>query len=62
VHGGHTKAFDDEATLQDIFYEKVLADVRINYFFHDVDMKKQRGHQVYSVVSRGCSCFKITMP
>lgn len=26
----------------DTFYEKVLADDRINYFFNDVDMKKQK--------------------
>lgn len=29
----------------DQFYIKVLADNRINHFFNDVDMIKQRGHQ-----------------
>ncbi len=29
----------------DKFYEKVLADERINHFFTDIDMKKQRQHQ-----------------
>ena len=29
----------------DKFYEKVLADERINDFFTDIDMKKQRQHQ-----------------
>ena len=61
-HDWHTKAFDNEASLQDIFYEKVLADARINYFFHDVDMKKQRSHQVYFVLSHGCFSYKIAMP
>lgn len=30
----------------DIFYKKVLADKRINHFFEDIDMEKQRGKQV----------------
>ncbi|MCB1533108.1 MAG: group 1 truncated hemoglobin [Alphaproteobacteria bacterium] len=29
----------------DLFYEKVLADPRINHFFTDVDMTRQRSHQ-----------------
>ncbi|MBL4771366.1 MAG: group 1 truncated hemoglobin [Planctomycetes bacterium] len=29
----------------DLFYEKVLADTRINHFFKDVDMAKQKGKQ-----------------
>ncbi|GAX35499.1 group I truncated hemoglobin [Nodularia sp. NIES-3585] len=29
----------------DKFYERVLRDERINYFFKDVDMVKQRNHQ-----------------
>ncbi|WP_274363367.1 group I truncated hemoglobin [Paenibacillus thermotolerans] len=29
----------------DIFYKKVLADERVNSFFKDTDMEKQRRHQ-----------------
>ncbi|BBM83709.1 group I truncated hemoglobin [Candidatus Uabimicrobium amorphum] len=29
----------------DKFYDRVLQDERINYFFKDTDMKKQRNHQ-----------------
>lgn len=29
----------------DLFYDKVLADSRINHFFSDTDMARQRGHQ-----------------
>ena len=29
----------------DAFYEKVLSDDRINYFFANTDMKRQRAHQ-----------------
>jgi len=29
----------------DLFYQKALADSRINYFFESVDMTKQRGKQ-----------------
>ena len=29
----------------DLFYVKVLADERINHFFTDTDMDRQRGHQ-----------------
>ena len=29
----------------DLFYDKVLADTRINHFFTDIDMARQRGHQ-----------------
>ena len=29
----------------DLFYQKVLADPRINHFFDGVDMQKQRAHQ-----------------
>ncbi len=29
----------------DLFYQKVLADPRINHFFENVDMVRQRGHQ-----------------
>ena len=29
----------------DLFYNKVLADDRINHFFSDTDMTRQRGHQ-----------------
>ena len=29
----------------DLFYEKVMADDRINYLFDSVDMKRQRGKQ-----------------
>jgi len=32
--------------LQDIFYDKIMADDRLNYFFEGVDMKAQRVHQV----------------
>lgn len=28
-----------------IFYDKMLADDRVNYFFDGIDMKKQRAHQ-----------------
>ena len=31
---------------QDIFYDKMIADPRVNYFFEGIDMKKQRDHQV----------------
>jgi len=29
----------------DLFYDKVIADSRINHFFSDTDMARQRGHQ-----------------
>lgn len=29
----------------DLFYEKVMADDRINHFFENVDMKRQAAHQ-----------------
>lgn len=29
----------------DLFYDKVLADARINHFFTDTEMDRQRGHQ-----------------
>lgn len=29
----------------DLFYDKVLADSRINHFFINTDMARQRGHQ-----------------
>ena len=29
----------------DLFYEKVLADERVNFFFADIDMASQRKHQ-----------------
>lgn len=29
----------------DLFYDKVLADERINHFFTNTDMARQRGHQ-----------------
>ncbi len=29
----------------DLFYDKALADTRINYFFTDTDMERQRSHQ-----------------
>lgn len=29
----------------DIFYDKIMADDRINYFFEGIDMPKQRAHQ-----------------
>jgi len=29
----------------DIFYEKMLGDNRVNFFFEGIDMKKQRSHQ-----------------
>ena len=29
----------------DIFYDKIMADSRINHFFENVDMKKQRAKQ-----------------
>ena len=32
--------------MQDLFYDKMLADDRVNFFFQGVDMKKQRAHQV----------------
>lgn len=32
-------------TAVDIFYRKVLADDRVNYFFDNVDMEKQIGKQ-----------------
>ena len=32
--------------MQDLFYDKMLADDRVNFFFKGVDMKKQRAHQV----------------
>ena len=31
---------------QDLFYDKMMADRRVSYFFEGVDMKKQRAHQV----------------
>lgn len=33
------------AAVVDRFYEKVLADERINHFFEHTDMEKQRKHQ-----------------
>lgn len=30
----------------DLFYDKMLADARVSYFFDGIDMKKQRAHQV----------------
>ncbi|MGC5326188.1 group I truncated hemoglobin [Brevibacillus sp. SYSU BS000544] len=33
------------AQIVDTFYEKVLADDRVNHFFKDTDMDKQREHQ-----------------
>ena len=33
-----------DATV-DLFYEKVLADPRINHFFADTDMEQQKNHQ-----------------
>ena len=30
----------------DIFYDRMLADDRVNFFFEGVDMRKQRAHQV----------------
>jgi len=32
--------------LQDIFYDKMLADDRVNFFFDGIDMEKQHAHQV----------------
>ncbi len=32
--------------LQDVFYNKVMADDSLNYFFEGVNMKAQRAHQV----------------
>ena len=32
--------------LQDVFYNKVMADDRLNHFFEGIDMKAQRVHQV----------------
>ncbi|BDA45265.1 probable group 1 truncated hemoglobin [Coccomyxa sp. Obi] len=29
----------------DLFYDKMMADPRVNYFFEGIDMKKQRAHQ-----------------
>lgn len=34
---------------QDLFYDKMMADPRVNYFFEGIDMKKQRAHQVRSL-------------
>lgn len=34
--------------LQDVFYQKMLGDPRVNFFFEGVDMKAQRAHQVSS--------------
>lgn len=31
---------------QELFYDKMLADPRISYFFDGIDMRKQRAHQV----------------
>lgn len=31
---------------QDLFYDKMIADPRVSYFFEGIDMKKQRAHQV----------------
>ncbi len=39
---GGEKAID---VAVDMFYEKVLADARINHFFQNVDMKRQAGMQ-----------------
>ena len=33
---------------QDLFYNKMLADPRLNFFFEGIDMQQQRGHQVQS--------------
>ena len=32
--------------MQDLFYNKMMADDRVNFFFNGVDMKQQRAHQV----------------
>lgn len=29
----------------EIFYEKIMADTRVSFFFEDVDMTRQRAHQ-----------------
>ena len=34
------------SSMQDLFYDKMMADDRVNFFFKGVDMKKQRAHQV----------------
>ncbi len=33
-------------SAQDLFYDKMIDDPRVSYFFEGVDMKKQRAHQV----------------
>ncbi len=33
-------------SAQDLFYDKMIADPRVNFFFEGIDMKKQRAHQV----------------
>ena len=33
-------------SMQDLFYDKMMADDRIYFFFKGVDMKRQRAHQV----------------
>ena len=30
--------------MQDLFYDKMMADDRVNFFFKGVDMKQQRVH------------------
>lgn len=39
------------AKVVDVFYDQVLADARINDFFRNTDMQKQRRHQTAFVAS-----------
>lgn len=39
------------AAVVDEFYDRVMADDRVNYYFEDVDMTRQRAHQAQFISS-----------
>ena len=39
------------ASVVDTFYDRVMADERVNHYFEDVDMTKQRAHQAQFISS-----------
>lgn len=46
VYGNEAMSSSWCISLQDIFYDRMLADPRVAHFFDGIDMKKQRAHQV----------------
>ena len=49
--------------MQDLFYDKMMADDRVNFFFNGVDMKRQRAHQVsHPACLLTGSCVLATLP